>query len=484
MRIFRFLGALRRRLQSAAVLAVSAAVLAGCAATGGPLGLSQAQEQALGQQQHPQILAEFGGPVNDPALTAYVQRVFDRVIAGSPEAGNIQLTVLDSPVVNAMAVPGYVYVTRGLLALANTEAELAGVLGHEIGHITERHIARRVSRGNMAGIGAALAGIFTGSEQVAQLAGQAGQLYVLNYSRDQEFEADSVGVQLLARAGYDPLAEADFLGTLGAWSSLQSQITGRSAPPEYLSSHPNSADRVRRAAETANVIGLAGQGEDNRAAYLNAIDGLLYGDDPAAQGYIQGRDFIHPNLGFAFTAPSGFELQNTSQAVLGRSQNAQLQFTSANYNGSPANLIAGPLSQSLKLNLGPAQNLTVSGRPAAVGQARANSRSGAVDVTAYAVQWQANSYWIFVWANPASQSGQLAGTFRQSVQSLRPVNRASLNVPKPREVDVVTVQRSDSVSSLARYMAFDDYKEPYFRVFNGLGSGGGVSAGQRVKLIR
>ncbi len=477
-----------RRMLSRMAIGATAFALAACASTGGPFGLSQQQEQAIGEQQHPQILAAFGGELDDPALSAYAQRVFERLLANSDQPGvQIKFTVLDSPVINAMALPGHVYVTRGLLALANSEAELAGVIGHEIGHVFERHTAQRVSRGNLAQLGAVAAAILTGDQDTAQMAGQAAQLYLLRFSRTQEYEADQVGVKLLARADYDPLAEADFLNTLGTWSNLESQIAGRQAPPEYLSTHPNSAERVRRAAQDANVLrqGGATSNARNRTAYLAAIDGLLYGDDPIKQGFVNGREFIHPQIGIAFSVPQGFQLQNSSQAVFARSRGgAQMQFTSANTDQTPQALIDGAISQSLKIDLSPARAIQISGRPGAVGQARANAQGGPVDVTVYVVQWPANAQYIFLWVTPASQTAQLQSPISRSVQSLRAIDARSVNVPPAWRIRVVTTQTADSVDRLSALMAFTAYKEERFRIMNGFDSNHQLRAGEEVKLVR
>lgn len=462
-----------------------AAVLFGCASTGGPLGLSPQQEQALGEQQHPQILAAFGGEVDDPQLKAYVTRIFDRLMATDPTLPAMEIYVLDSPVINAMAVPGHVYVTRGLLALGNSEAEIAGVIGHEIGHNEKRHIAKRVSRSNLAQIGTVLGAILTGDARTAQTIGQGAQLYLLSFSRDQEYESDLVGTRLLAAAGYEPLGAANFLNTLGNWTNLEAQIAGVQQPPEYLKTHPNSANRVTRAAQEANVLRQGGaQGETRRSAYLNAIDGMLYGDDPVKQGFIRGRDFVHPQLRFAFTVPNGFEMRNSSQAVLARSSSgAQMQFTSAPSEQGPAALI-NAIGQSLKVSLGTPQQLNVAGRNAAAGRGRANTQQGAVDVTAYAIQWQGASHWVFLWVTPTNQTRQLDNAINNSVRSLRDIDPASVNAPAPTRVDVVTAQRGDSAASLSQYMAFPNYRQERFLIMNGLGSASGLDAGERYKLVR
>ena len=469
---------------------VGFAVLGACASTGGPLGLSPSQEQALGAQEHPKIVAAFGGELQDPEVTAYVERVTRRLIAaGDQPDAPIKITVLDSPIVNAMALPGHVYVTRGLLALANSEAELAGVMGHELGHVYQRHAAKRVSRGNLAGLGAAAVAILTGQQDTAQLANQAAQLYVLKYGRDQEYEADQVGVRLLARAGYDPIAEAYFLNTLGRWSNLEAQIAGvQSRPPEFLSSHPNSAERVRRAAQEAQVLSQSGGGgsETGRDFYLNTIDGLVFGDDPARQGYIQGQRFTHPGLGLTFAVPNGFKLRNSSSAVVAQSQStgSQMQFTFANGEGTPRSIIEGPLAQSLKVQFQSVQEGRVNGKNAAVGYGSLNTQQGRIDVTAYVIKWQGATNYMFLWVTPPSQTRNLARAIQGSVETFRAVDARQLNVPPTRRVDVVPVRRGDTVSGVSQSMAFPSHKQERFRVLNGLGAQDGLRAGEKVKVIR
>lgn len=478
---------IRRLLQFSFRLSLGAAALAlaSCASTGGPLGLSPEQEKALGDQEHPKIVAAFGGELDDPQLKAYVQRIHDNLIANSSQPNaQISVTLLDSPVVNAMALPGHTYITRGLLALANSEAELAGVMGHEIGHIYGRHTSKRVSRGNLSQLGAVAVAILTGDEDLTQIAGQAGQLYLLRFSRQQEYEADQYGVRMLAAAGYDPIGQAAFLNTLGRWGNLESQIAGVQRPPEFLSTHPNTAERVQRAAQEAQVLNQ-NTGDVRRGAYLNRIDGLLYGDDPIKQGFIRGQDFIHPEIGIAFRAPAGFSLANSPQAVYGRSQSgAQMQFLGASSNDGPAALINGPLAQALQIQFPPAQRLQINGREAAASSVRANTQSGAVDVIAYAIRWQGAAHYVFLWVTPANQTSQLRGAINQSVQSLRTIDPASVNAPPTIHVDVVTVQSGDTVSSLGERMAFPSHNIERFQIMNALDATSTLSAGERVKLVR
>lgn len=475
-------------LRAVRLAAVSSLVwLAGCSTTGGPLGLSPAQEKAIGEQQHPLIVREYGGELDDPEAKAFVERVARRLIAASDQPNaQVVVTTLDSPVVNAFALPGHVYVTRGLLALANSEAELAGVVGHEIGHVYARHTAERVSRNNLTMIGSVLVGILTGSQQTAQLAGQIGQLYLLRYSRNQEYEADRIGVKLIAAAGYDPVAEADFLNTLGRWSDLESRVAGQNArPPEFLSTHPNSAERVKRAIAEAQVVAAQGAAKErNQAGYFAMLDGLVYGDDPVRQGFVQGNEFIHPTMGFAFSVPSGYKLANSSNAVIARSQGGgQMQFVGARSAQGPAALI-GEVSKSLKVDLGTPRTGRISNREAAFGTARANTQSGPVDVAAYAIRWAGEEHFVFMWLTPASQSSALQGPIESSVSSLRSVSAGSVSVPPTLKLDIVTAKSGDSAASLGNLSKFDTAKQERFIVMNGLENSGAVPAGRQVKIVR
>ena len=272
--------------------------------------LSGGDEAALGAQEHPKILAQFGGAVKDARLQGYIDQLGRKLASTTALAREPwTFTVLDSDVVNAFALPGgYVYVTRGLLALAKDEAEVAGVLSHEIGHVTAHHSAQRQSRQAIAGILAAGIGLVFGNDTLARLAGLGGTAVVASYSREQELEADQLGVETLRRTGYDPFAMATFLETLRRDSQYDGLRAGNKGEGgfDFLASHPATEERVRRAADLARKMPQGGARP--RAPYLAAVDGMIYGDSPE-NGYVRGRTFAHPQLGIAFTVPQGYTLQ-------------------------------------------------------------------------------------------------------------------------------------------------------------------------------
>ncbi|MDG6080208.1 LysM peptidoglycan-binding domain-containing protein [Erythrobacter litoralis] len=478
-------------VSTTAALALS---LGGCASLGGPIPDASAPitqtEAQQGAEANPQILAEFGGAMSG-SQAQYVQQVGQNIAVQSGLGGardSFTVALLNSSVNNAFAIPGgYVYTTRQLVSLMNNEAELAAVLGHEVGHVAARHSQRRqqaAQRNSLLGAaGAILSGVLLGNsglgQQLGQAALQGSQLLTLSYSRSQELEADRLGVEYLQRAGYDPRAMGTVLASLAAQNSLDARLMGRDDArlPEWASTHPDPASRVQNALQLAQGM----TGTINRDTFLTRIDGLLYGDDPA-QGVIEGRQFIHPNLRLSFTAPQGFYMVNGTRAVTVQGQGGQAQLTVGQYNGDlrtyVGNVFAG-LSQQQRITPQAVQTTTVNGIPAAYGSATVNSNSGAVDVTVFAYEFANNQAYHFLAITPQGR----AGVFNQMFGSMRRLSQQEAANVIPRVVDVVTVQRGDTIRSLAAKMAYTDMQEERFRVLNALGSSDQIQAGQKVKIV-
>lgn len=271
-------------------VAMSAGVLltaaAAPAAAQTPVRSISQTDRAQGAQAHPQLLAEFGGAYAGPQAK-FVERVGKRVAvqSGLSNAGSdFTVTLLDSPVENAFAIPGgYIYVTRQLLALMTSEAELASVMGHEVGHVAARHAASRNTRATIGSLLARGVGLATGSDIATRVAGAGAQLYTLKYGRDQEYQADALGVRYITAAGYSPYASADILAALDESTGLSAQGGGTSrSVPTWASTHPNGADRVRRAEALARATGKPETPAGQDTAFLRMLDGLPYGD--AKQG--------------------------------------------------------------------------------------------------------------------------------------------------------------------------------------------------------
>jgi len=477
-------------------LTVSLAAIA-CATDGSAQQSRQQKARTLSQsavsqarQQHPQIVTEFGGEESGTRST-YVRNVGARVTAqtninGGARAFNI--TTLNSPVMNAFAVPGgYLYITRQLLGLMNDEAELASVLGHEAGHITARHSAQRRRTGLLSQLGALIVGVVTGSGQLAQIAGQAGQVWALSYSRNQELQADDLGVRYMTAAGYDPNAAASMLASLGAWTDLEARFQGRDgdqrSAPSWARTHPLSADRVRRATQRAQQTGRAGTGIRNREQHLAALSGMYFDDDPA-QGVIEGRDFLHPDLRLAFTIPQGFGIQNGTRAVAIVGQNGQAQFSTGPYNGDLRGYVGQVFralaGQQAQIANPPAQTTTINGLPAAYATARAQTQQGVVDVTVVAYQFDSNRAYHFAMITPG---GSGLGPFAPMVQSLRRMTPQQAAAVRPRVIQIHTVRAGDTVQRLAGRMAYDSFQVERFTTLNGLTANAPLRAGDRVKIV-
>lgn len=477
-----------RRLR-AAVAGSAALVLAACAvnpATGERQlsMLPASQEAQLGAQEHPKVVAQFGGEYKDREVQAFVDRV-GRKLAVVTEQPDITwtFTVLDSDVVNAFALPGgFVYVTRALLALAEDEAEVAGVLAHEIGHITARHTAQRMTRSTIAGVLAAGVGLVLGSADVANLAGVGAGAVLAGYSRGQELEADELAIRYLTAAGYDPFAMATFLETMRRNDQYQEARTGRqSKGNDFFASHPRTEDRVEKAAELARNAPKGGARPVD--AYHAAADGMIYGDSPD-NGYVRGNQFLHPALGFGFQVPEGFSLLNGAQQVIAKGPNgAAVVFDAAPMQGArnPAEYLAGVWGREARI--ADAQRIDVNGLPAATAVTRGQTESGAVDIRLVAIQWDADTVFRFTFLSPPGALRRYDQAFEQTAMSFRRLTRAEVAGLQPRRIRVVTVRGGETVESLVARMPQEPYAEELFRIINDLPPGTPLQPGRRVKII-
>lgn len=470
-----------RKTMLAAATALTLAT--GCAAQAPP-GLSGSERQQ-GAQANPQLIAQFGGAYTGPQAD-YVRRVGQRIAAQSGMGArptDYTVTLLNSNVNNAFAIPGgYVYITRQLLALMNDEAELAFVMGHEVGHVAARHSQKRQNTSALGSILAGIAGAVTGSDLIAQGAGALAQINTLRYSRSQETQSDSLGLRYLVGAGYDPLAAPDILQSLGDQTSLEARLAGRgdAQPASWFSTHPATDERVARARREAQQLAQrAGQKAVNRDAFLDAIDGMIYDDDPA-QGVVQGRSFRHAGLGLAFDAPQGFAMQNAPQAVTGTGPNgSRFQFSGGSARGEDFDSYSSKVWQAVGGQPSGIRQVRINGLDAAVSQTRANTRSGAVDATLVVYRWDADSFYHVLAIAPAGQGGQFNSLF-DSVRRLRPEEARGI---RPRRIQVVRVAAGDTVQSLAARMAYDDDRLARFTVLNGLAANARLQPGSRVKLV-
>lgn len=478
-----------RMLKISLLAALSALALSGCStnpATGRPMVslVSPQEEQRAGAEMHPQILAEFGRYDNE-RVQAYVNRVGQSLVPRT-ELPNERwtFTVLDSPIVNAFALPGgYVYVTRGLLALAQSEAELASVLGHEMGHVTARHAAQRQTAAVGAGLLGVLVGVVTGSGELANASAGTGQALVAGYSRDQEFEADTLGIRYIGRSGYDVAAAGDFLDRMDAQSRLEAAMMGQPGQVDrynIMSTHPRTPDRVARATREARASGATGSRTD-REAYLAAVDGLIYGDSPA-QGFARGQRFVHPQLGFGFEVPPGYRLFNRADSVIAQNPNGSLIV----FDGAPNQglSMAEYLSRSTNNGVADIRRTSINGFEAAQGRVSGRVGGRPVEGTVLALRYDASTIYRFMFLAPAGAGEATRAGFERTAESFHRLSEGEASGLQPYRIRVVTVRAGDTVQSLAARLPYPDFKVERFRVLNGLEANEGVVAGQRVKIVQ
>ena len=438
-----------------------------------------AQREPAAQREHVRILASYGGTYENARLQAIIEKTVDRLVAASERPDlKYKVTILNSPAINAFALPnGGLYITRGLVALANDKAELASVLAHEMGHVIARHAAIREEQARQVAIIGHVVSDVLSDPQVGALALAKSKLTLAAFSRAQEFEADGIGVGISARAGFDPYGASRFLSDMQRNADLKASDATGPRGIDFLSSHPATPERVKNATANARQFSSPGRGERDHAEYLAALDGLVYGEDPS-EGFARGRHFLHPKLGFSFVAPPGFTLDNTAQAVLGLKDRGDEALR--------LDVVSVPAEQSLpdylksgwmeNVDPGSVEEFTVNGFAAATAAASGNGWAFRL----FAVRFGSDVYrFIFAAKN---RTEQVDRAFRESVMTFRRMTLKESEQVKPLHLKIVTVRPDDTVEKLARRMGTSDHSLERFRVLNGLGTHDRLKPGEKVKL--
>jgi predicted Zn-dependent protease len=438
-------------------------------------------DAAPAAREHERILAAYGGAYQDARLEAKVTTEVDRLVAASERPDlSYKVTILNSPAVNAFALPtGQLYVTRGLLALANDTSELASVLSHEMAHVIARHAAIREDQARQISINSRVVNDVLSDPQDGALALARSKMAFAGFSRAQEFEADGIGVGIAARAGYDPFGAARFLTSMGHNADLRAGGSGTEVrSPDFFSSHPATPERVKNAQTSARQFSGPGAGERDHSSYLASLDGLVYGEDPV-EGYARGRRFLHPKLGFTFTAPEGFALENTAQAVLGikdgGNQALRLDAVRVPAEQSLTDYLASGWIENIEA--GSIEDLTLAGLPAATAAATGDQWSFRL----YAVRFNGEVY-RFIFASK-TRTPEIERSFRESVATFRRLSPTEAQKAKPLRLKIVTVRPGDTVERLASRMALIDRQVERFRVLNGLEAGERLKPGEQVKIV-
>ena len=433
--------------------------------------------------EHKRLIAQFGGEYKAAALEDFLNSILTRLSAAEAQAGRTyQVTILNTPAVNAFALPsGHLYLTRGLLALANDSAEVAAVMAHEIAHVTARHALARAELEKTEALKSKVALAIQSQARSEELQAN-GRRTLSGFSREQEIEADQAGVKMIAQAGFDPFAAARFLTSLQRWSAMRAQMMGdktQARAADLSASHPSTPERIAKANDVARQITAPGFGERNREAYLALLNGLDFGDNPA-EGLVRGRLFQHPKLGFAFTAPERFVLENSAKALLGLVDGGEQALR--------LDSVALPIESSLEtylttgwiegLQKDSIQKRIVNGLEGAI----AKARNGTWDFRIGVIRLDTSVYrLIFAAHSPALSADQ---RFIAAIDSFRRLSAEEMLRLHPAHIAIVTAGEGDHPASLSARMNGVERPLEIFMILNGLEKGSGVKAGQNYKIVR
>jgi len=444
--------------------------------------LSENDEMTLGQQTDQQII-EIYGVYNDPDLNNYVTTIGTKMgkLSHRPNL-NYSFKVLDTPVINAFAVPGgYVYFTRGILAHLNNEAELAGVMAHELGHINARHSAVQYSRATVAQLGLGVGAML--SETVRKYAGIAqfgvGMLF-LRFSRDNERQADALGVEYSSKAGYDSNYMANFFVTLERLYPGED----RSGLPGWFSTHPNPPDRIaaikRDTQKWQNQLKFQ-QYAVNRDDLLKKVDGITFGEDPR-QGYVEGNTFYHPELRFQFAVPAGWKLNNTPSQVqmFTQQQDAIILFSLAK-ESSPS-VAASTFISNSKATVRTTESSRVNGLPAHRVVSDITTDQGVISVSSYFIQ-KDNKVYVFHGYTGQVQFNNYLPSFNQTMGDFTALTDPSKINVKPDKLVIKRIQRQGTLRNALQQFGVPQDKLEEMAILNGMQLDDAVAVNSLIKVV-
>jgi len=438
------------------------------------------KEIEIGRQEHPKIIKQFGGVYDDPDLNEFITKTGMKLAKNSelPQL-KFTFTILNTPVVNAFALPGgYVYITRGLLALANNEAQVAAVLAHEIGHITARHAAQRYSQAVIADLGLRVLSNISKNNLLNRLSGIGTNLYLRSYSRKQELQSDNLGMRYLERSNYDSKGMVDFLKQLEKYNDLQKKISQNPVMWSWFSTHPKISKRIVESSVTKNKDKKGGI--IKKVEYLRKIDGMLFGDDPS-QGFIKNNKFIHPKLGFSFQVPRGLKVQNNPDSIIMTGvENIKIIFDSSVYGGSIENYLEKEWGN--QIDLYQKQNIIISKMPAIIALGIIKTNAGIKKLRLVIIAYDQKILYQFIIIS--EKNSRFSKELEKVYLSFKKIGFDRKEERFPKIIKIIEVQKGDSQETLSNQMSVDQYKIDFFRVLNGIKKGQKLETGEKIKLIK
>lgn len=473
-------------------------LLGGCATnpvTGGQdiVFMSEQQEIDIGRQTHAEVIKAFG-EYDDPELQRYVQDIGKRLAAQSHRPELIyRFTVLDSKDVNAFALPGgYIYITRGLLAYLDDEASLAAVLGHEIGHVTARHAVQQYSAAQLANIGATLGAIFVpgmNTPAAGQLVNIAGTAILRGYGREHELEADRLGAVYMARSSYDPQRILDVLGVLKDQQQFAAEIARREGrePSSYhglFATHPDNDTRLQEIVGTARSLRTLGEPVVGREAFLNLIDGLVYGDS-AREGILRGNTLYHAELGFALKFPRDWRINNRPAQVIATAPGGEAQLIllaeDLGKRISPREYLLDRLRPG---SIAEENEFRINGLPAYSLRTVVNTQSGRRPARVTTLLYRDKAYTLFGLSNSPQLAAGLDQVFLDTARSFHALTPNEQQLARPLRLTVVEPETGSTYATLARRSPLEFFAEQRLRLLNGDYPDGEIAPGRLLKIVQ
>jgi len=436
-------------------------------------------QEKLGKREHPLVLAKYGGAYSNRKAENLIAIVVGKLVGVSNDPSRVyKITILNSPKVNAFALPGgFLYVTRGLLALASDSSELAAVIAHEMAHVASNHAILRQERLSSDAIGQEIVNEVLGGSRAGKIALAANQIRLANFSRDQELQADTIGIRMIGNAGYDPFAAGRFLETMNRYQTLANRRQNKLGEGNFLSSHPTTPARVSLAKRHARFFGAPGFGEKARDRYLKGIDGILFGDT-AEEGFVRGRKFVHGGLGVEFSVPKGYSIQNQPKSVIVTGPSQVATRFDATVLSAQRKLVPYLKSGWVNgLQNDTVTTETINGLPSATGVALSDGWRFRVRII-----HNGNQLYRFITAGPSSNL-QIDRVSKQIASSLRLLDKQEISQLSPLRIRVIEAPQSATLGSMARRMHSANNSLDLFQVLNSLGPGSRIEAGEKYKIV-
>jgi predicted Zn-dependent protease len=446
--------------------------------------MSEQQEISLGKQYHGEIMKQYV-LYDDPALQNYVNQIGQQLAAESHRSNlDFHFTVLDSPQVNAFALPGgYVYVTRGIMAYMQDEADLAGVIGHEIGHVTARHSVRQQAQQTMAGIGVAAVAIGTGSAELANLSNSLGGALVAGYGRGMELESDGLGAEYLARSGYDPQNMIDVVSLLKDQELYERELAEQEGrqPSVYhglYSSHPTNDTRLQEVIAAADKFKTTEVTRPTTGEFLKLTSGMTFGD-AEEQGIVRGNAFYHKDLNLSIRFPDGWRVDNQPNRLVGVSGdgNKIIQMTMTDLQGqSPERYLKDNLTnfdqgQSLSSSLG--RGYTGIGALDAGNNQSVQTRAAIISGS------DGQAYQLIGYGKDRLPNQEVVDIAR----NMRNLSDAEKPLAEEQKIKLITAKRGDTFSAYGRQSKLAGNAESQLRLLNGMYPKCEPSPGQQIKIV-